>query len=156
MTLQHLFKKPATSLAKEHDRLLNWSPIKDLREHWNRVNFWGRENAPYFGGALGNFGTLYLFSQLGVPTFPEVEPACENLLNKGRRGDGGFSPEENAAAPWLCYTGMALQLMWHFGYGNDLRTQSARAALVQTILLRPEILECPSPGATATTASSKR
>ena len=146
LTLRYLFKKPAASLEKEYARLLAWSPLKDLRGHWNRVNFWGREGAPYFGGTLGNFGTLYLLSQLGVPLFPEIGPACENLLNKGRRSGERFSPEKAIATPWLCYTGMALQIMWHFGYGNDLRTRSTWTALVQTILLRPELLECPIAG----------
>ncbi len=143
LTLRHLFKKPEASLEDEHARLLAWTPIMTLREHWNRVNFWGREVDPYFGGAMSNFGTLYLFTQMGVPLFPEIEPACENLLNRGRGGDGRFVLEGPRAAPWLCYTGMALQIMSHFGYGNDLRVRSAWLALLQTVLLRPELLECP-------------
>ncbi len=143
LTLRHLLKKPETGLPEEHARLLAWKPITTLREHWNHVNFWGRENDPYYGGAIGNFGTLYLLSQLGAPLFPEVEPVCENLLNRGRSENGRFMPEETPAAPWLCYTGMALQVMWHFGYGNDLRARSALLALEQIVLLRSEKLECP-------------
>jgi hypothetical protein len=143
LTLRHLFKKPEASLDEERARLLAWTPITTLREHWNRVNFWGREGDPYFGGAMGNFGTLYLFSQMAVPIFPEVEPACENLLNRGRGDDGRFVLVSTRVVSWLCYTGMALQIMWHFGYGNDLRARSAWLALIQTILLRPELLECP-------------
>lgn len=146
LTLRYLLGKPSASLQEDGARLLAWSPIKVLREHWNSVNFWGRENNPYFGGLMGNFGTLYFLSQLDVPLFAEVEPACENLLNKGRRTDGRFSPEEAVAAPWLCYTGMALQMLWHFGFGNDLRTRSATIALTQTVLLRPELLACPIAG----------
>ena len=140
-------------MQEETARLLAWSPIVMLREHWDRVNFWGREHDPYFGGALGNFGTLYLFTQLGMehacrPHFPEVEPACENLLDRGRGEDGRFAAGGTAAiggerAPWLCYTGMALQIMWNFGYGNDLRVRSALAALLHTVLLRPELMACP-------------
>ena len=90
-----------------------------------------------------NFGTLYLFSQMATPLFPEIVPACENLLNMGRSGDGRFATEDNQSAAWLCYTGIALHVMWHFGFGNDLRARSALLALVQTVLLRPELLECP-------------
>lgn len=143
LTLRHLFKKPEASLAEDRARLLAWTPITTLREHWNPVNFWGREGDPYFGGAMGNFGTLYLFSQMAVPLFPEVSPACENLLDRGRSDDGRFMLEGVPTAPWLCYTGMALQIMEHFGYGNDLRARSAELALIQTILLRPEQLKCP-------------
>ena len=152
LTLRHLFKRPEAALQEENARLLAWSPIVILREHWDHVNFWGREYDPYFGGALGNFGTLYLFTQLGIsqscrPHLPEVEPACENLLDRGRGDDGRFASGSTAvvseSASWLCYTGMALQIMWGFGYEDDLRTRSALAALLHTVLLRPELLECP-------------
>lgn len=143
LTLRHLFRKPEADLQEEYARVLAWTPLVMLREHWNRVNFWGREYDPYFGSALGNFGTLYLFTQMGVPLFPEVEPACENLLNLGRSEDGRFATSGPGIEPWLCYTGMALQIMWHFGYGNDLRARSAWLALLQTILLRPALLDCP-------------
>ncbi len=146
LTLRYLLKKPPADLDEEYARLLAWTPIVALREHWNRVNFWGREADPYFGGALGNFGTLYLLTQLGVPRFPEVEPVCENLLDRGRSDDGRFAPTGISGLPWLCYTGMALQIMQHFGYGNDLRARSARLALLQAILLRPETLACPIAG----------
>lgn len=147
LTLRHLFKRAETTLHEENARLLAWSPIALLREHWDHVNFWGREHDPYFGGALGNFGTLYLFTQIGASRFPEAEPACENLLNQGRGEDGRFATARAAtggdSVPWLCYTGMALQIMWRFGYGNDLRARSALAALLHAVLLRPEQLACP-------------
>jgi hypothetical protein len=146
LTLRYLFKRSETALQDENVRLLAWSPIVILREHWNHVNFWGREHDPYFGGVLGNFGTLYLLMQLGMSRIPEVEPACENLLNQGRDEGGRFSTGSTPVGsdvPWLCYTGMALQIMWRFGYDNDLRTRSALAALLHTVLLRPERLNCP-------------
>jgi len=143
LTLRHLFKKSEADLSVEYARLLAWTPITTLREHWNRGHFWGREADPYFGGALGNFGTLYLLTQLGVPIFPEVAPVCENLLDRGRSDNGRFVPTGITGSPWLCYTDMALQVMQHFGYGNDLRARSARLALLQAILLRSEMLVCP-------------
>ena len=146
LTLRHVFKKPEESLEPERARLVSWTPIQSLLQHRDRVNFWGRSDNPYFGGQAGNLGTLYLLAQLGVPLFPELEPVCENLLNVGRRADGCFALEEDVGAPWLCYTGMALQTLWHFGYGDDLRARSARTALTQVILLRPELLACPIAG----------
>lgn len=145
LTLRHLFKRPESALQEENARLLAWSPIVVLREHWDAINFWGREHDPYFGGALGNFGSLYLLTQLGLSRIPEVEPACENLLNQGRDENGRFSTGNAAidSVPWLCYTGMALQIMWRFGYNNDLRVRSALAALLHTVLLRSELLACP-------------
>jgi len=146
LTLRHIFGKPEEALAAERARLLEWKPIQSLRYHWNAVNFWGRAHDPYYGGAMGNFGTLYTLTQWGVPKFPEVEPACENLLTRGRSSDGRFSPGESLAAPWLCYTGIALQIMSHFDLSNDLRVRSAKASLIQAILLRPELLDCPVAG----------
>ena len=37
LTLRHLFKRSETALQDENARLLAWSPIVILREHWNRV-----------------------------------------------------------------------------------------------------------------------
>lgn len=146
LTLRHVLRRSETSLLVEQERLLAWSVIDELRAHWERFHFWGRVDNPYYGGALGNFGTLYLLMQLGAPLFPEVEPVCENLLDRGRRGDGGFSPELSGPGPWLCYTGMALQILWHFGLGEDLRARSAWYALRQAVVLRPELLDCPIAG----------
>ncbi len=143
LTLRHIFRKPEIALLAEQDRLLAWAPIRELRSHWEGYHFWARRDNPYYGSALGNFGTLYLLTQLGAPPFPEVEAACENLLDRGRRSDGGFSPETLEHGPWLCYTGMALQILWHFGFGEDLRARSAWHALRQAIVLRPALLDCP-------------
>lgn len=146
LTLQYIFHKTPSLLVEEQQRIVNWEPMQRLFEHWNSFNFWGRVYDPYFGGAVGNFGTLYLLAQLQVPLLPELEPVCENLLDVGRSDDGRFASEKTRAAPWLCYTGMALKTLWHFGYGDDLRTQSALAALIQAILYRPELLNCPMVG----------
>ncbi len=146
LTLRDIFKKPVATLAVEQQAIGTWAPVQEIVQHWNRYNFWGRNYAPYYGGPVGNFGTLYLFAQLGTPLFPELEPVCENLLDVGRFEDGRFIPEMHRAAPWLCYTGMALRLLYHFGYGADSRVISAHAALVYAILFRPELLGCPMLG----------
>ncbi len=146
LTLRHILRQPKAVLEAERLRILSWTPIREVIQHWNRVNFWGRATNPYYGGPVGNFGTLSLLAQVGAPHFEEIEPVCESMLAHGRRSDGRFAPEEEMEAPWLCYTGMALQALYHFGYGEDLRFQSAWQALVHTLLQRPGMLACPIAG----------
>ncbi len=143
LTLRYVFARPEEALQAERAQLLQWEVVRQIRSHWIPVHFWGRARLPYYGGAAGNFGTLYLLAQMAVPRFEEVEPVCENLLNYGRRLDGSFSPEESLEAPWLCYTGMAMQTLWHFGYGDDLRAQSAQTAIVEAVRRAPRRLLCP-------------
>jgi hypothetical protein len=143
LTLKHIFEAPADKLEEEQKRILAWQPVRSLIDHWDRTNYWGRIANPYYGGVMGNFGTLYLLCQLGAPRFPEVEPVCENLLQKGRAEDGQFMPERNRPSLWLCYTGMALEILTHFDYGADVRTQSSRQSLIHTLLDDPDSLACP-------------
>ncbi len=141
-TLKHIFRKPREVLDTEQQHILTWQPVEMLRRHWGNHNFWGRAGNPYYGGPLGNFGTLYLLTQLGAPTSHEVEPTCEDLLSKGRRPDGLFAPEGVSSAPWLCYTGIALQILEHFGYGDDPRVLTAWATVLKTLQQAPEDLNC--------------
>lgn len=142
LTLKHIFRKPEAALQEEQSRILAWQPVVTLRRHWTPTSLWGRATAPYYGGSAGNFGTLYLLTQLGAPRFPEVEPTCESLLEHGRLPDGSFAPGDQAAAPWLSYTGMALQILTHFGYGDDSRTEQAWEILGHVIRNDPEQLGC--------------
>jgi hypothetical protein len=143
LTLKRVFKAPPSKLAAEQQRMLEWEPVRTLIDHWDRTNYWGRLANPYYGGAMGNFGTLYLLYQLGVPRFPRIEPVCENLLQRGRTPEGYFMSETARSKPWLCYTGMALEILTHFGYGGDDRTRSSWRALIQAILHNPDNLACP-------------
>jgi len=133
-------------LQPEQQRIVQWQPVQDILQHWGRFNFLGRVYDPFFGGPVGNFGTLYLLAQLGVPRMPELEQVCENLLETGRNENGYFSPGKLRDSPWLCYTGMALKLLAHFGYDNDLQVRATHAALLHAVLLRPEVLNCPMVG----------
>ncbi len=143
LTLRDIFLKDPGTLAAEQARILDWEPIKILRGHWDPVSHWGRANAPYYGSAVGSFGTLVMLQQIGAPQFPEAQAGCEALLSTGRNESGVFTPGNNASAPWLCYTGIALQIMAHFGYADDPRTRATRNTLVHTILHTPEELTCP-------------
>lgn len=146
LTLRHIFRKPVASLQVEQTRIVTWAPVATLRRHWVPVNFWGRAASPYYGGPVGNFGTLFLLAQLGTPRFPEITAVCENLLERGRMPDGSFAPGNRTAAPWLAYTGIALQILTHFGYEDDPRTQQAWDVLTQTVQEHPDTLGCTLPG----------
>lgn len=142
LTLQHIFERPVASLDAERQAILAWEPVRALIVQCDPLNFWGRASDPYYGGPLGTFGTLYTLAQLGAPPFPQGQQACENLLTQGRQMSGRFAPADTTSAPWLCYTGMALTTLWHFGYGDDPRTRSAQAALIAAVL-GGESLRCP-------------
>ena len=146
LTLRDIFRRPEIALAREYAAVLAWEPLRALIAQAHPVNFWGRADNPTFGGPAGTLGTLYALAQLGIPAFPLAQEACENLLRHGRLPDGRFAPADSPAPPWLCYTGMALQTLWHFGFGEDPRTHSAQAALVQAVLHHPRQLECPIAG----------
>jgi hypothetical protein len=141
-TLHHIFRKPAQELEGEQGSILTWRPVDHLRRHWDPYHFWGRADDPYFGGPVGNFGSLYLLTQLAAPGFPEIARTCESLLALGRQEDGIFSPPGEAAAPWLSYTGMALQILLHFGYEDHPAVQAAWLAAARRIEADPQGLGC--------------
>ncbi|MGC9467106.1 MAG: hypothetical protein ACP5HS_00815 [Anaerolineae bacterium] len=137
-TLKHIFRLPQEDLDAEQQRILDWKPVATLRRNWDPINHWGRAENPYYGGPVGNFGTLILLAQLGVPCIPEVEAACENLILHGKREDGLFAPEGAGAAPWLSYSGLALHSLEHFGLGDDPRVLSAWDVLLRVIKEDPQ------------------
>ena len=141
-TLRDIFRQSAEQLENEHARILAWRPVAQLRRHWDPYHFWGRAHDPYYGGPVGNFGSLYLLTQLAAPRFPEVEQPCEDLWVYGRHEDGIFSPPGEAAAPWLSYTGMALQILLHFGYGDHPEVENAWLAAARRIEADPRRLGC--------------
>jgi len=141
-TLRYMYGRPVTQLAAEQRALLDWEPVANLRRRCDPMHFWGRAESPYYGGPVGNFGTLHLLAQMGVPRYPEIEPVCENLLAIGRRQDGHYAPQGGGAAPWHCYAGMALHILTHFGYGEDPRVQSAWEAMAEAVRNDPDHLGC--------------
>ncbi len=141
-TLRDIFQRPPTALDRERETVVTWAPVRALLDEADSVSFWGRTTNPYFGGPLGNFGTLYTLTQIGVPPLPLLKTAGENLLEHGRGSDGRFAPPDPTTGTWLCYTGMALQLLWDLELGEDPRTGSAARALTQAILHQPERLRC--------------
>ena len=146
LTLKYIFGWSTVRIEKEQQSIVEWPAVRQVLKQCTPNHLWGRIDNPYYGGAAGTFGTVYMLAQLGVPRTPEIESACENLLGQGRNLEGRFSPEGETFTPWLCYTGMALRSLWHFGYGDDLRAQSSWRALLEAVLTRPELLQCPLAG----------
>lgn len=146
LTLRHIFERPEAELEAEYRAVLSWRPVQTLLRYANPISFWGRAENPYFGAAAGTFGILYTLAQMSAPPFNLAIAACEHLLTYGRLADGRFAPDVAQPEIWLCYTGMALQLLYHFGLGEDPRVQSARQTLVQAILQQPWQLRCPIAG----------
>ncbi len=142
LTLRHIFNRTEEQLIEESALILTWDPIRKLLDQFTKLNFWGRADNPYFGGPIGTFGTLYMLAQLGVPNAPEIELACTNLLNQGRLADGRFSPGGAAAVPWMCHTGIVLQTLRYFGYGEMLLARSSWDTLVTAINTQPDLLDC--------------
>ncbi len=146
LTLRDIFQRPVAELGREREALLAWAPVQTLMAQADSHNFWSRATDPYFGGPLGTFGTLYALAQADVPSFPIAERASESLFSAGQSADGRFALSTPGPQIWLCYTGMALQILWHFGWGEDPRTDAARAILVQIINQLPARLTCPLVG----------
>lgn len=146
LTLRHIFNRPEESLDAEYRALLAWKPVQTFLRYADPVSFWGRSENPFFGAAAGTFGILYTLAQLNLPRYDIILDACEHLLNRGRLADGRFAPDAVQPEIWLCYTGMALQLLNHFGFGDDPRVQSACFTLTQAVLQQPQQLFCPIAG----------
>lgn len=146
LTLQYVFGKNEEELHGERLALLTWKPVLEILRHYSPENLWGWRENPYHGSQIGTFGTLALLAQLGAPLCPEIQQGCENVLLYGHTVDGRFKPPDVHDSMWVCYTGMALQMLYHFGYGEDARTDSALKALVQAIQQGEAYLRCAGTG----------
>ncbi len=145
-TLEFVFGKSEEDIHGERLGLLMWKPVREIFRQFSPENFWGWRDNPYHGSQVGTFGTLVLLAQLGVPRNPQIEQACENLLAYGRTVDGRFKPPDLHNSMWVCYTGMALQVLCHFGYREDERTALALSSLVQAIVQGSAYLTCSAAG----------
>jgi hypothetical protein len=106
------------------------------------IDFWGRRARPFYGGAIGTQATLGLLAELGLPRLPQVQAACENLLEYGQLDDGGFSYDGAPDHQMVCSTGNSIRTLVYFGYGGDERVNGALDYLV-TRASTPGALACP-------------
>jgi hypothetical protein len=105
------------------------------------VDFWGRADRPFYGGAVGTHASLNLLAELGAPRTPQLEAACENLFEHGQHENGGFTYDGTPGRIFLCYTGSAIRTLVHFGYRDDARLERALEYLVARST-QPDGLTC--------------
>jgi len=125
LTLRHLLDSGEEDfqVAKARAAIPSWPPVREILALMDGRDFWGRRDRPFYGGAMGTHATLHLLAELGMERTPQIEAACENLLEYGQDEGGGFTP-------LLCHTGNAIRTLVHFGYLGDPRLEQAFEYLV--------------------------
>jgi hypothetical protein len=109
----------------------DWPPVREILAVMDPVDFWGRADRPFYGGAVGTAAILNLLAELGQPSTPQLEAACENLFEHGQHKTGGFTYDGTPGRIFLCYTGNAIRTLLHFGYRDDTRLERAFEYLVE-------------------------
>jgi hypothetical protein len=109
----------------------DWPPVREILTVMDPVDFWGRADKPFYGGAVGTAAILNLLAGLGQPPAPQLETACEGLVEHGQHETGGFTYDGTPGRIFLCYTGNAIRALLHFGYRDDPRLEQALEYLVE-------------------------
>lgn len=120
--------------------IAEWPPVREILALMDPVDFWGQAEKPFYGGAMSTHATLHLLADLGMDLIPQLEAACENLLEHGQHESGGFS-DGTEGRILLCHTGNAVQTLIHFGYRRDPRVKRALAYLSERCTT-PDGLAC--------------
>ncbi len=102
-----------------------WEPVREILALMDPVDFWGRADRPFYGGAVGTHASLNLLAELGMPRTSQLEAACENLFEYGQHENGGFTYDGTPGRIFLCYTGNSIRTLVHFGYQDDPRLEQA-------------------------------
>lgn len=144
LTLRHLLDsdEPDSQVTEARAAIPAWPPVREILALMDPVDFWGRADRPFYGGAVGTHATLNLLAELGMPRTPQLEAACENLLEHGQHKSGGFTYDTTPGRILLCYTGNGIRTLIHFGYRSDPRLEHAFEYLV-TRSRTPGGLTCP-------------
>jgi hypothetical protein len=119
-----------TQAADARTMIPDWPPVREILALMDPVDFWGQAEKPFYGGAMSTHATLLLLAQLGMGITPQIEAACENLMEHGQHESGGFS-DGTEGRFLLCHTGNAIQTLIHFGYEDDPRVSRALDYLVE-------------------------
>ena len=142
LALRHLLDCPDcdSQAADARAAIPEWPPVREILALMDPVDFWGQAEKPFYGGAMSTHATLHLLADLGMDLIPQLEAACENLLEHGQHESGGFS-DGTQGRVLLCHTGNAVQTLIHFGYRRDPRVQRALAYLAERCTT-PDGLAC--------------
>jgi hypothetical protein len=133
LTLHHLLDSAEwdSQVAEARAAIPAWPPVHEILAVMGPVDFWGQADRPLYGGAVGTLATLDLLAELGLPRLPQLEAACENLLEHGQHAIGGFTYDGTPGRILLCHTGTAIRTLIHFGYQGDPRLERAFEYLVR-------------------------
>lgn len=131
-----------SQVAEARAAIPTWPPVQEILAMMDPLDFWGRAEKPFYGGAVGTHATLGLLAELGMGRAPQIEAACENLFEHGQHKNGGFSYDGTPGRIFLCYTGKAISTLLHFGYRDDPRLERALEYLVARSAT-PGGLTCP-------------
>jgi hypothetical protein len=144
LTLRYLLDHDESDSQTTEARMAiqDWPPVREILALMDPVNFWGRADRPFYGGAVGTHATLHLLAELGAPRTPQIEAACENLLEHGQHISGGFTYDGSPGRIMLCYTGNAARTLTHFGYRGDARAERTFECLTARSAA-PSGLACP-------------
>ncbi len=114
-----------SQVAEARAAIPEWLPVQEILALMDPLDFWGRADRPFYGGAVGTHATLSLLAALGVSRTPQLEAACENVFEHGQHKSGGFTYDGTPSRTLLCYTGKAISTLVHFGYRDDPRLERA-------------------------------
>ena len=144
LTLRHLLDsgEPDSQVTEARMAIPAWPPVRKILALMDPVNFWGRADKPFYGGAVGTHATLHLLAELGMPHTSQLEAACENLFEHGQHESGGFTYDGTPGRILLCGTGNAIRTLLHFGYQGTPRLERAFEYLVKRSTI-PGGLTCP-------------
>ena len=132
LTLRYLLDSGErdSQVAEARAAIPTWPPVREILALMAPVDFWGRADRPFYGGEVSTHATLNLLAELGLPTTPQLEAACENLFEHGQHESGGFAYDVALDRILLCYTGNSIRTLVHFGYRGDPRLERAFEYLV--------------------------
>ncbi|MFQ6101037.1 MAG: hypothetical protein ACE5OS_07355 [Anaerolineae bacterium] len=144
LTLRHLLDhaEQDSQVSEARAAIPTWPPVQEILALMDPVDFWGRADRPFYGGAVGTHATLNLLAELGMPHTPQLEAACQNIFEHGQHESGGFTYDGTPGRIFLCYTGNAIRTLVHFGYRGDPRLERALEYLT-TRSTTPGGLACP-------------
>lgn len=147
LALRHLLDSGERDpqVAEARAAIPEWPPVREILARMDPVDFWGRAERPFYGGAVGTHATLNLLADLGAPRLPQLEAACENLFEHGQHASGGFTYDGTSGHTFLCYTGNSIRTLLYFGYHGGPRLERAITYLFERSAT-PGGLTCPYAG----------